>query len=377
MLKRMFYKVFFDVELPTKEDKIKQQKLTAEQEQKQLEEQLISSKEKEAKQRLSRLNDSSKIIQKFYDLSHTYDNVELNQTYISLKYIHDAFVENLEYDITQLFKIHQFYTNSAIELLEKNYLNIDKKIALLQRQQKEFNEKISMFQSKLNKLDNSVLIVNKQNLNVSYTESIKRFFRVLVNSKDKMDYRLGVEFVYKSFRSLTKILTYHIDSSNSVLYNKLLDTMSAYRVLKTIGDYKICQDTLDSVFHSNYNITYICTFLINKKEIEIIKSENGLYLFCDVQQNTFYTVKDFTYLNDIVNEQNTESYNLKKEIEILTSKNARTEIELLDRNILSDQIVDVFVKFNEKLQDVDFLNNTENIDLEVNTLNALLNFDTK
>lgn len=328
-------------------------------------------------ERQLKLQNSFDSIYKLRLLTEKYDNVNLTEVYITLNYIHNIFVENEHYDLDMLFKVNQYYTNNAIDILEKNEINIDKKIKLLKLQQKEINEKLILLKDKLKILDMSILLTNKKEYDTTYTEYLKRFLKTVYNSFiNNDDERLGISFKLSSFLSYTNILTYNINSLNNTLYENIMKLLCENRKFLFIKNFHITEDCLKLLNSNFYNLRYICTFILNSKEIEIIKV-NKTYILHDVADKKMYISDISQYLDEIINEKNTESYNLTLKIDELTSKIQYIDIELLNRNTINKDIIDVFDKLNTKLQAIDFFNDNENVDLEINTLNTLLNFDIK
>lgn len=373
-------KFFYDVDIPSdKLDKAKKRLSKAEQERQELEDQIKKSEELALERRNSKLQESSEVLKKFDILSKFYNNIELNQAVISLQFIHNIFVEHVEYDINLLTQIHQYYSDTTLHLLEKNKSQFDKKIQMLNTQKKQFITELDMLKQSLKQHDKTVFNVNQTQFKIEYTETLIRMFKLLVYSitNNVNDHRLGNNFKYKSFTAFTRILIY--DIKDTELSYKLSDVLVEPRMLLEHKGFYITQETIDLLLSNHYDLTYLATFTLNDTEIEIINvGANNDYsnvIFFEVNTMKIYSVKSPDLINRIIDEKNTAGYVIRQKIDEITRKIARIDIDLSSRLSLKPEVVDAINRFNEKLQSIEIINKDENLDLEIGQLNALLNID--
>lgn len=373
-------KFFYDVDIPSdKLDKAKKRLSKAEQERQELEDQIKKSEELALERRNSKLQESSEVLKKFDILSKFYNNIELNQAVISLQFIHNIFVEHVEYDINLLTQIHQYYSDTTLHLLEKNKSQFDKKIQMLNTQKKQFITELDMLKQSLKQHDKTVFNVNQTQFKIEYTETLIRMFKLLVYSitNNVNDHRLGNNFKYKSFTAFTRILIY--DIKDTELSYELSDILVEPRMLLEHKGFYITQETIDLLLSNHYDLTYLATFTLNDTEIEIINvGANNDYsnvIFFEVNTMKIYSVKSPDLINRIIDEKNTAGYVIRQKIDEITRKIARIDIDLSSRLSLKPEVVDAINRFNEKLQSIEIINKDENLDLEIGQLNALLNID--
>lgn len=307
---------------------------------------------------------SDKIIDRLYDLIVFFEDQTIMKIYLQSKVIHKLFEDNTDMDISKLELYHVQFTSTLIDLLDKikrrnerivnmmeNEIELNKdmigklKQAIIQEGGFE-SEKLQQAQ----RISRSIYLLHKalssQSTEYPYIDNINAF-----SLKYYKDFFFDVDPVF-----LEKLTTYnHSDAYRNpfgAIEKKLLMTLAS----------------------ASYKIIFCFGIRINNILLEVYKLQNeDTYFSFQPSKNNFLPC-DVNLLP--YKEWDNQSSKKQQSIKELTQKSFQLEREIkANLRKIDPDISDLLEENLQKITDLDFLADLENIDIQANTLKAMI--DTK
>jgi len=310
------------------------------------------------------LKDSLKIINRLQLLSVFFGEEVIYMIYLRSQVIHKLFESNPELDINKLELFHLQYTATVVELLRKIKTTNEKNVSLMfdeMQLNKDLIEKInsSVFTDKNFNLDKQ-----KQTLKINL--SLRKLYELLSDSKDESPFSRNINAFSARFSA-----DFYYDISPE-LFNELVAYKpnevyrNTYATIQRKLMGQLCKADFKTEFFCGLKagnvIIEVYKFMYENKHFLFLPSRN-LFLFCDLSKIT-----DIDWSNAlskkgrIVQELQDKNNQLESTAGIM-----KTAIPLEIKNLLAE--------YYDKIDDVNFLQNISNFDVQANILKTMLNTD--
>lgn len=310
------------------------------------------------------LNNSNRIISKLQLLSVFFGDEIIYKIYLRSQVIHQLFENNPELDINKLELFHLQFTNTLVDLLRKIKKNNEKSISLLLDEMQINRELISKIQAGLHTQQDFKIEQQRQSLKVN--NSLRKLYQVL--SDDSQEYpfskninafstRFSTDFYYEvSTQLINELLQYNANETYKNAYatiqRKLLGQLCKYDFRTSFFCGLRAGDLVAEVYKFNEAERYYL----------YIPARN-LFLFCDIDK---ITGVDWT----------TELSKKEKFIQELTAKNDQLQNSInMVKSTIPAEIRSLLVENYNKLNDINFLQQISDVDVQANMLKAMLNTD--
>lgn len=307
------------------------------------------------------LETSDKIIKRLYDLTTFFENQIIMKIYLQSQVIHKLFEENSDIDINKLELYHIQFTSTLLELLEK----IKKK-----------NERIvNMMKSEI-ELNSDMIIKIRQAItreggfDVEKIQQSKRISRAIYSLHKALSSRSS-EYPYldniNAF-SLKYYKEYFFDADPLLLPS--LTNYSHTDVYRNIFG-AINKKLLEALVKESYKVQFCFGVKINNTLIEIyeIHNKENYFLFQPTKNNFLpCDINIFPY-KEWLNESSKKEQSIKE----LMQKNLQLEKDIkFNLKHIDSDIIDLLDENLKKITELNFLADLENIDIQANTLKAML-----
>lgn len=312
--------------------------------------------------RLNILNESNRMLSKLQLLSVYFGEDTIYKIYLRSQVIHKLFENNPELDINKLELFHLQFTASLIELLRKIKKNNENNISIL------FDE-VQVNKEMVEKLNDSVYTENNFNIDkqrqaLKINLSLRKLFQVL--SDDSSDDPLSKNINAFSSRFAPDFF-FSID-------NKLFDDLVSYKDNEVYtSNYAVIQKKLMGLLCKyDFKTEFFCGLKSGSQVIEV-------YKFTDTERHFLYfPARNLFVFLDVAKISGVDwSNNLSKKEKLIHELNDKNDKLLssagaMKANMPAD-IKTLLIEDLKKLEDINFLQNLSNIDVQANILKTMLN----
>jgi len=310
------------------------------------------------------LNNSIRIISRLQLLSVFFDDDIIYKIYLRNQVIHQLFVDNPDLDINKLDLFHLQYTQALIDLLVKIKKNNEKSIMIMLDEVQLNKDLITKIKDSVISFDQFRLDQQRQALRIN--TSLRKLYQVL--SDDSSDYpfakninafgeRYAEDFYYDVSPALFMELTQ---------YNPADAYKNAYAIIQ--------RKLMGSLCKYDFRGSFVCGIKSGDQIAEIYSlngaGKNFLYLpakgmfaFCDISKIDYSgTTHDLSKKEAFIRELTDKNEQLNSSINII-----KTTIPAEIKALLADNY--------KKLNDINFLQNISDVDVQANILKTMLNTD--
>lgn len=307
------------------------------------------------------LDASDKMIQRLYDLIAFFEDQTIMKIYLQSQVIHKLFEENPDIDINKLELYHIQFTSTLIDLLDKIRKRNER---IVNRMESEIELNTDM----IGKLRQAItqeggFEAEKLQQAQRITRSIYNLHKALSSQSSEYPYTDNINaFSLKFYKD------YFFEADPQLLASLTSYNHSdAYR--NTFG--AIDKKLLANLVKKSYKVQFCFGIRINNTLLEIYKihDEDSYFLFQPTKNNFLpCDINVFPY-----KEWESESSKKERSVKELMQKNLQLErdIKLNLRHIDTD--ITVLLDENlKKVTELDFLADLENIDIQANTLRAMI-----
>ncbi|WP_428328139.1 hypothetical protein [Mucilaginibacter sp.] len=314
--------------------------------------------------RLNILNASNRMLSKLQLLSVYFSEDIIYKIYLRSQVIHKLFETNPDLDINKLDLFHLQFTASLIDLLRKIKKNNENNISLL------FDE-IQLNKEMIDKLNDAVYTegnynLDKQRQSLKINLSLRKLFQVLSDDSTDSPFskninafssRFAADFFYAIEPGLfDDLITYNpaevYKNSYATIQKKLMGLLCKY----------------------DFKTEFFCGLKTGSQIIEVYKfvdtdrhflyfPSGNLFLFCDITKiNTIDWTNNLSKKENLIQE-------LKNKNDKLQSSAAAMKANM------PAEIKTLLAEDYKKIEDINFLQNLSNVDIQANILKTMLNTD--
>ncbi|POY36977.1 hypothetical protein C3K47_07910 [Solitalea longa] len=310
------------------------------------------------------LKESVAFINRLQLLSAFFEEEIVYKIYLRSQIIHRSFENNTEIDINKLELFHLQFTSSVIELLKKIKKSNEQKIKLIY-------DEIDLNTALVEKLHNSTS--NEADFDEERAEHIKKINLSIQNlynnlsdySKDnpfaKNINEFAIRYAKEFFHDITTDVfnqLIHHDSDDvyknayATIHKKLLGIQCKYNFKNTfIGGLRSGDEVLEV-----YKI-------MGTSKYFVYYGESRLFLLCDIA-----TIQNVDWKNTVSKKV--------KIIQDMEDRNCLLETQVtITKSYISEDAKQLLTAYYDKIEDVSFLENITNIDVQANILKTMLNTD--
>lgn len=308
------------------------------------------------------LETSDRIIQQLGELVVFFEDQTIMNIYLQNKVIHKLFEDNEDMDVNKLELYHIQFTMTSIELLDKIKKKNERFVGMMKSE-------IELNNDMMQKLRKAIALEGsfegekvQQALRVS--RSIYNFHKIL--SSQSRDYpfmentsAFGLKFYKEYFFEVDpQLLDVLISYSSSDVYRNSYGAIG--------------RTLLTNLAANSYAIDFFAGIRIGNLMAEIYRIRNhGMFFLFVPSKNLFLEVEMslFPEKDEWITLLSKKESSIKeltlKNIEL--EKNIKTNIRKLD-----EDIAELLKENLKKITDIDFLADLENVDIQANTLKAML-----
>ena len=314
--------------------------------------------------RLNILNDSATMIGKLQLLSVFFDEELIYKIYMRSQVIHALFETNPELDINKLELFHLQFTASLRDLLKKIKVSNEKNVSLL------YNE-ISLNKDMMARLNDQIHTeesynIDKQRQALKVNQSLQKLYQVLsagssenpmAKNINSFSSRYAAEYFYTAEPEVFNRLITYTDSNvytseHAMIQKKLMGLLCKYE----------------------FRIAFHCGLKAGSQVLEIYKfmatdtyflyfPSNRAFLLCDMATlGGVEWVNNKTKKENMINELHDKNDKLLSGVDAVKTHIPPAILQLLAENY-------------NKIEDINFLSNLSNFDVQANILKTMLNTD--
>jgi hypothetical protein len=308
------------------------------------------------------LRDSNRMVSKLQLLSVFFEEEVIYKIYLRTQVIHKLFENNPELDINKLELFHLQYTTTVVDLLKKIKVANEKNVNVL------FDE-IHLNKEMMDNIENSVFTeknfnLDKQRQALKVNLSLRKLFQFLSENTDEDPFskninafsaRFSADFYYDIpwplFEELTTFNPAEVyRNTYAIIQRKLMGILN-----KT--DFKsefFCGLT------SGHLVLEIYRIVGDERHFLFLPSRN-LFLFCDISKISG------------IDWSNTLSKKTKLRQELMDRNDQLQSAANITKSTIPDEIKNLLKEYYDKIDDVNFLHNISNFDVQANILKSMLN----
>lgn len=308
------------------------------------------------------LKDSKKIISKLQLLSAFFEDEVIYKIYLRTQIIHKLFENNPELDINKLELFHLQYTTTIVELLRKIKAANERNMSIL------FDE-IQLNKELIDNIEESVFTeknfnLDKQRQALKINLSLRKLYQILSDNTDEDPFskninafsaRFSADFYYDIPWPLFEELT---------TYNPKDVYRNPYATIQRKLMGVLCKTDFKSEFFcgltSSHLVVEVYKLTEDDKHFLFLPSRN-LFLFCDLSK-----------INGI-DWSNTMSKKARLKQEIMDKNDELQSAANITKSAIPAEIKNLMREYHDKIDDVNFLQNISNFDVQANILKSMLN----
>lgn len=307
------------------------------------------------------LEESEKIIEKLYELTRFFEDPSIMKIYLQTQVIHKLFEENADIDINKLELYHIQFTNTLIDLLDKIRKRNDRVVSMKDNELKLNNDMIAKLRKAIN--EEGGFDAEKQKQAERITRAVYALHKALSSQSAEYPFKdnlnaFSLKFYKEHFYGFESSLLPAVTSyKSSDVYRNSFGTIG-----KTL---------LSDLVSKMYKVDFFAGAKIGNILMEIYKiKDTDKYMLFIPAKNSFLPcdLKVFPH-------EKWEAEASKKEhtIKDLMKKNLELEREIKrHQKLIDDDIKDLLEENYNKISELDFLADLENIDIQANTLRTML-----
>ncbi len=311
------------------------------------------------------LKESEKIISRLQLLATFFEDEVVYRIYLRSQVIHKLFDSNDELDINKLELFHLQYTETVVELLRKIKKNNEQRVSLLYDEMQLNDELITRLKH---------AGYSEQEFNGDKEKQAARVSRAIENLfKNLSDYstdnpfpknirEFGIRYSREFFHDIRE------ETLQSLIDYKVGDVYkNAYGIIhkKLVG--LQCKHDFRNSFCGGLRMDDVLLEVYRLKDTDrhfLYYPSGNLFLFCDLS-----TITEVDW-DDTISRKSKVINDLQDKIDVLKSK-----IELVKTNI-SAEVKQLLLEYCKKTEDVSFLQNLSNVDVEANMLKSMLDTES-
>lgn len=308
------------------------------------------------------LKDSGKIISKLQLLSVFFEDDVIYKIYLRTQVIHKLFENNPDLDINKLELFHLQYTTTIVELLRKIKASNERNVSIL------FDE-IHINKELMDNIEDSVFTeknfsLDKQRQALKINSSLRKLYQLLSDSIDEDPFsrnmnafsaRFSADFYYDiPWLLFEQITTYDpkdvYRNSYATIQRKLMGVL--------------CKTDFKSEFFCGLSSSHLLMEVYHipdeDKHFLYLPSRN-LFLFCDIA-----AISGIDWTNTMSKKERLKHELMDKNDQLRSAAN-------ITKTAIPDEIKGLIREYYDKIDDVNFLQNITNIDVQANILKSMLN----
>lgn len=307
------------------------------------------------------IEESSRTIARLYDLSVFFEEPSIVKIYLQTQVIHQLFVENPDMDVNKLELFHIQYTNTLIDLLEKIKKKNERLVGLYETEiavNLEMIEKIRTAMATEGSFDRE-----KKEQTLRVARSVYAFHKAL--SSQSLDYPFT-----------ENISSFSINFYKDHFFEVDVSLQEALITYKSDDVYRnrygvIGKDTLNTMAQHLYKISFVAGIRVGNMLMEIYKIDGEDKYFTFIAAKNYFLPCDITLFP--YKEWGLENTKKERGIKELLLKNIDLERDIKQNLKHIDQdIINLLNENHQKISEVNFLEDLENVDMQANTLKAML-----
>ena len=311
------------------------------------------------------LSESQRTISKLQLLAVFFEDDIIYKIFLRTQVIHKLFENNPDLDINKLELFHVQYTITIIDLLKKIKSSNERNVLILQ-------DEVQLNKELIDKLNSNVFTeksynLEKQRQSLKVNQSLRRLFQLLSEEIDESPFanninnfsaRFAADFYFDVPFELSEKLTAYKDGE---VYRNAYATIQR----KLMGI--LCKVDFKSEFYCGLTagplILELYRIIGVDKYFLFVPSRN-LFLFCD--------------LHDIEGVDLTNNVSKRTRIiqEISDKNDQLLSTAAIVKTIIPPEIRKLISEYHNKIDDVNFLQNLSDVDIQANILKAMLNTDS-
>jgi hypothetical protein len=310
------------------------------------------------------LNNSNRIISKLQLLSVFFGDDIIYKIYLRSQVIHRLFEDNPELDINKLELFHLQFTQTLLDLLRQIKKNNEKSVMILLDEMQLNKDLIAKIKESVFTQEQFRLEQQRQALKVN--TSLRKLYQVL--SDDSAEYpfakninsfsaRYGADFYYEVSPALITEL---------IQYNTAEVYSNAYAIIQRKLMGLLCKNEFRTSFYCGLKAGDMVAEIYQLNETDryfLYFPARNLFLFCDISK---------------INLGGAPTELSKKEafIRELTDKNDQLNNSINSiKTTIPPEIKGLLIENYKKLNDINFLQNISDVDVQANMLKSMLNTD--
>lgn len=308
------------------------------------------------------LDTSTRIIQQLYDLTIFFEQQTIMDIYLQNQVIHKLFEDNPDMDINKLELYHMQFTITLIDLLEKIKKKNERVVGMMKSE-------IELNNDMMQKLRKAIALEGsfegekvQQALKVS--RAIYNFHKIL--SSQSRDY----PFLENTSLFSIKFYKEYFFEVDPKLQDAIIGYSSSDVYRNSYG--AIGRTLLTTLAANSYAIDFFAGIRIGNLLAEIYRVRNNGMFFIFVPAKNLFLQVEISLFPDW-KQWITELSKKESSIKDLTIRNIGLEKDLkVNLKRIDNDISDLLTENLKKITDIDFLADLENIDIQANTLKAML-----
>jgi len=308
------------------------------------------------------LKDSNKTISKLQLLSAFFEDDVIYKIYLRTQVIHKLFENNPELDIHKLELFHLQYTTTIIDLLRKIKASNERNVSILY-------DEINLNQELMDNMEDGVFTeknfaLEKQRQALKVNSSLRKLYQLLSDSKDDNPFskninafsaRFSAEFYYDIPWALFEELT---------TYNPKEVYRNSYATIQRKLMGRLCKIDFKTDFFCGLSSSHLVL------EIYKISGEDTHYLY--LPSRNLFMFCDISRISNI-DWNNTLSKKEKLKKELMDKNDQLQSAANVTKTTIPDEIRNLIREYYDKIDDVNFLQNITNFDVQANILKSMLN----
>jgi hypothetical protein len=318
------------------------------------------------------LNDSKRRINLFKIYSNYFNHKLINDILFQTECLHEMFEKNPNLNLKKLEQYHYYYTDHLLTLLEKIKKATDEKYTMLNSQILAISNKIETTKKEIAKFSTDKNIFNKKSQYNEYISlQLSSIYNCLIDNFDDFRYKnLNNLFTFTSAYS-PNIYGYNIPKD---IFEKIICNNNKNTDYYTYNDYKIHRKLMGKIQKNLFHIEFIDIFYSDKNTVEVFKIKDTNDYFIFYSKEGYF---DFVDYEKILKKYHTKDFTSQGQFEIEIESLILRQSELLYKrdNLISvdDNVKESLKTYLHKIEDIEFLNNLVNVDLELQNLKTMLN----
>ncbi|SFW87677.1 hypothetical protein [Chitinophaga sancti] len=311
------------------------------------------------------LSESQRTVSKLQLLSTFFEDEIIYKIFLRTQVIHKLFENNTDLNVNKLELFHVQYSLTIIELLRKIKIANERNVLIL-------HDEIQLNRDLIDKLNSNVFTEQSYNLEkqrqaLKVNQSLRRLFQLLSEEKDESPFskninafsaRFAADFFFDiPFDLVEKITDYNpaevYRNAYATIHRKLLGILNKVEFKSEF----YCGLTAGSLIMEVYHIVGVDRYFL------FVPSRN-LFLFIELAD-----LSGIDLHNNISKKAKIIQEIADKNDQLLsTASVVKTQIPPDIKKLISD--------YHNKIDDVNFLQNLSDVDIEANILKAMLNTDS-